>query len=70
MKRSAAAFLALCLAASLSACSSLPAQKPDYAAAKSCDYELMARLEHMAKQERAELHWVNCPQLSASASRT
>jgi len=70
MKRSAAAFLTLCIAASLGACSSVPAQREDYAGARSCDTEQMARIERMAKQERAGLRWVNCPQLAASAGRS
>jgi hypothetical protein len=70
MKRYATSSLVLCLAATLGACSSIPEQRADYAGARSCDYEQMARLEKMAKQERAELHWVNCPQLSASVRKS
>jgi len=70
MKRYATSSLVLWLAASLGACSSIPEQRADDTGARSCDYEQMARLEKTAKQERAGLRWVNCPQISANAHKS
>jgi len=54
-------FLAICAAVLAAGCASVPMQKAENDTIMVCDYERMARLERAAIQERAQLHWVNCP---------
>jgi hypothetical protein len=44
-------------------CSSLPMQVAENDSPMVCDRALMARIDAQAQLQRAENHWVNCPQI-------
>jgi len=44
-------------------CSSLPMQVAENDSPMVCDRTLMGRIDAQAELQRAENHWVNCPQI-------
>jgi hypothetical protein len=53
--------LALCGAALIAGCSSVPVQKVE--SNSSCDYALMAKIEAQWQPTMISRNWVNCPQV-------
>ena len=51
-------------------CSSLPTQVADNDSRMVGDRAQMERIEARARAERAELHWVNCPQIRRDRVKT
>jgi starvation-inducible outer membrane lipoprotein len=51
-------------------CSSLPTQLADNDSRMVCDRAQMERIEARARAARAELHWVNCPQIRRDRVKT
>ena len=59
-----------CIAAAVAGCSSAPVQQQAATdEAMSCDYAYMSRIERHAREQRAELRWVNCPQARKAADK-
>ena len=54
--------LALCGAALVAGCSSMPMQKVESNA--TCDYALMDRVERSWQPTLTSRYWVNCPQVN------
>jgi starvation-inducible outer membrane lipoprotein len=65
MKGGAAMKLILALSGALlvAGCSSLPMQVAENDSPMVCDRALMERIEGQAQAARAEIRWVNCPQI-------
>ena len=59
--------VAVLLAACLGACSSVPVQQAQTQSRAVCDYQYMARVDQAAQSLRTEVHWVNCPLLTAKS---
>ena len=57
--------LALCGAALIAGCSSVPVQKVE----STCDYALMARIERAWQPTMNQRYWVNCPQVRRDSSK-
>jgi hypothetical protein len=57
--------LALCGAALIAGCSSVPVQKVE----STCDYALMARIERAWQPTMGQRYWVNCPQVRRDSSK-
>ena len=60
--------LALCGAALVAGCSSVPVQKVESNA--SCDYALMERIERAWQPTLTQRYWVNCPQVRRDSSKS
>jgi hypothetical protein len=60
--------LALCGAALVAGCSSVPVQKVESNA--RCDYAMMDRVERAWQPTLTARYWVNCPQVSDSRKST
>ena len=60
--------LALCGAALIAGCSSVPVQ-PVQKVESTCDYALMARIERAWQPTMGQRYWVNCPQVHRDTSK-
>ena len=60
--------LALCAAALVAGCSSVPVQKVE--SNSSCDYALMQRMEAQWQPTMVQRYWVNCPQVRPDARKS
>jgi len=59
---------ALCGAAFIAGCSSVPVQKVESNSA--CDYALMERIETQWQPTVTQRYWVNCPQVRPDARKS
>ena len=60
--------LALCGAALVAGCSSVPMQKVESNA--TCDYALMQRVEGSWQPTLTARYWVNCPQVKSVGAKS
>jgi hypothetical protein len=62
--------LALCSAALIAGCSSVPVQPVQKVESnQTCDYALMARIERAWQPTKTQRYWVNCPQVRRDTSK-
>ncbi|HEY7945538.1 MAG: hypothetical protein ACHP7M_02650 [Burkholderiales bacterium] len=54
----------------LGGCSSLPMQKAENSQRVVCDSAQMEAVDRIARAQRTEVHWVNCPQLSPERAKS
>ncbi|MDQ2963969.1 MAG: hypothetical protein M3R31_12575 [Pseudomonadota bacterium] len=63
--------LALCGAALIAGCSSVPVQTVQKVESNhACDYALMQRIERAWQPTLTQRFWVNCPQVRRDSSKT
>jgi hypothetical protein len=62
--------LALCGAALIAGCSSVPVQPVQKVESiQACDYALMARIERQWQPTMTQRYWVNCPQVRRDSTK-
>ncbi|MGH8714521.1 MAG: hypothetical protein ACREYB_10995 [Casimicrobiaceae bacterium] len=54
----------------LGGCSSLPMQQAENNRGVVCDAAQMEAVDRIARAQRTEVHWVNCPQLSPERAKS
>ena len=63
--------LALCGAALIAGCSSVPVQTVQKVESnRACDYALMERIERTWQPTLTQRYWVNCPQVRRDSSKS
>ena len=60
--------IALCGAALVAGCSSVPIQKVE--SNSNCDYALMARIDAQWQPTMTQRYWMNCPQVRPDARKS
>ena len=54
----------------LGGCSSLPMQKAENESRVVCDSVQMETVDRIARAQRTEVHWVNCPLISRERAKS
>ena len=63
--------LALCGAALIAGCSSVPVQTVQKVESnRACDYALMERIERAWQPTLTQRYWVNCPQVRRDSNKS